>query len=275
MVVEQLQRAGIDARSIPVENSVFLGRSPAIRRLRDVLQLAILRVRERAVVLDGPLHRCGCRAGRRALARLQQLPRAWNSEGAAAYSAIVDAMATMPLGDPTVPGMVGRSLPVSRCRDAFHPPRGKAFSSGRSTRTTGRAGPSERQLLTITLLSLGNSGHPRVYPHNLTFRGETERVRWRRLHEARAACSPREPPTADARGFVGPVPCRNCLPKKRPPVPEWRVSPPHERRQSLQATSRTASAVTVSLLTGIQYAGDADLGSSRRLRPPVDPVGRI
>ena len=33
----------------------------------------------------------------------------WDSEGAAAYSAIVDQIAAMPLGDPAIPGMVAEA----------------------------------------------------------------------------------------------------------------------------------------------------------------------
>jgi peptide/nickel transport system substrate-binding protein len=40
MVVEQLQRAGIDARSVPVENSVFWGEVLPFGRVRDELFVA-------------------------------------------------------------------------------------------------------------------------------------------------------------------------------------------------------------------------------------------
>ena len=53
---KQLQRAGIDARSVPVENSVFWGEGPAFRRLRDDLFVAQLRVGQRALGVDGPLY---------------------------------------------------------------------------------------------------------------------------------------------------------------------------------------------------------------------------
>jgi len=108
MVVEQLQRAGIDARSIPVENSVFWG---------EVLPFGGYEM-SYSWLSCGSVNEPWSSMGRYTVADVVPVGERspgfnntarWNSEGAAAYSAIVDAMATMPLGDPTVPGMVAEA----------------------------------------------------------------------------------------------------------------------------------------------------------------------
>ncbi|MEJ6395407.1 ABC transporter substrate-binding protein [Gymnodinialimonas sp. 2305UL16-5] len=108
MVVEQLQRAGIDARSVPVENSVFWG---------EVLPFGAFEM-SYSWLSCGSVNEPWASMGRYTVADVvpvgerspgfNNTPR-WDSEGAQAYSEIVAAMATMPLGSEEIPGMVAEA----------------------------------------------------------------------------------------------------------------------------------------------------------------------
>ncbi len=108
MVVEQLQRAGVDARSVPVENSVFWG---------EVLPFGAFTM-SYSWLSCGSVNEPWASMGRYTVADVvpvgerspgfNNTPR-WDTEAAEAYSAIVDEMATMPLGDDAIPGMVAEA----------------------------------------------------------------------------------------------------------------------------------------------------------------------
>ncbi|MEM9393398.1 MAG: ABC transporter substrate-binding protein [Pseudomonadota bacterium] len=105
MVVEQLQRAGIDARSVPVENSVFWG---------EVLPFGGFEM-SYSWLSCGSVNEPWASMGRYTVADVvpvgerspgfNNTPR-WNTPAAEAYSEVVNAMASMPLGAPEIPGMV-------------------------------------------------------------------------------------------------------------------------------------------------------------------------
>ena len=72
VIVEQLNRAGVKASSVPVENGVFWGEVLPFGAYEMSIQLAVLRVGERTLGVHGPLHREGRGSRGRALAELQQ-----------------------------------------------------------------------------------------------------------------------------------------------------------------------------------------------------------
>jgi len=108
MVVEQLQRAGIDARAVPVENGVFWG---------EVLPFGQYEMTY-SWLSCGSVNEPWASMGRYTVADVVPVGERspgfnntarWNSAGAEAYSEIVNAMASMPLGDPAIPGMVAEA----------------------------------------------------------------------------------------------------------------------------------------------------------------------
>lgn len=105
MIVEQLQRAGIDARAVPVENSVFWG---------EVLPFGSYEMTY-SWLSCGSVNEPWASMGRYTVADVVPVGERspgfnntsrWDSEAAAAYSEIVDQMEGMALGDPAIPGMV-------------------------------------------------------------------------------------------------------------------------------------------------------------------------
>ena len=105
MVVEQLQRAGIDARSVPVENSVFWG---------EVLPFGSYEMTY-SWLSCGSVNEPWASMGRYTVADVVPVGERspgfnntarWDGEAAEAYSAIVDLMEGMALGDPAIPAMV-------------------------------------------------------------------------------------------------------------------------------------------------------------------------
>ncbi|KIT17048.1 ABC transporter substrate-binding protein [Jannaschia aquimarina] len=105
MVVEQLQRAGIDARSVPVENSVFWG---------EVLPFGAYTM-SYSWLSCGSVNEPWASMGRYTVQDVVPVGERspgfnntsrWDSDAASAYSEIVNQMASMPLGDEAIPGMV-------------------------------------------------------------------------------------------------------------------------------------------------------------------------
>jgi peptide/nickel transport system substrate-binding protein len=108
VIVEQLQRAGVDARSVPVENSVFWG---------EVLPFGGFEM-SYSWLSCGSVNEPWSSMGRYTTADVvpvgerspgfNNTPR-WDTAAAESYSAIVNDMAGMALGDPAVPGMVAEA----------------------------------------------------------------------------------------------------------------------------------------------------------------------
>ncbi|ABD54970.1 ABC transporter substrate-binding protein [Jannaschia sp. CCS1] len=108
VIVEQLQRAGIDARSVPVENSVFWG---------EVLPFGGFEM-SYSWLSCGSVNEPWASMGRYTTADVvpvgerspgfNNTPR-WDTAAAESYTAIVNDMAALPLGDPAVPGMVAEA----------------------------------------------------------------------------------------------------------------------------------------------------------------------
>ena len=108
LIVEQLQRAGIDARSVPVENGVFWG---------EVLPFGAYEM-SYSWLSCGSVNEPWASMGRYTVADVVPVGERspgfnntarWAGEGAAAYSAIVDQMEGMAIGDPAIPGMVAEA----------------------------------------------------------------------------------------------------------------------------------------------------------------------
>lgn len=108
MVVEQLQRAGIDARSVPVENSVFWG---------EVLPFGAYEMTY-SWLSCGSVNEPWTSMARYTVADVVPVGERspgfnntarWTGPDAEAYSAIVNEMSAMPLGDPAIPGMVAEA----------------------------------------------------------------------------------------------------------------------------------------------------------------------
>ena len=105
VIVEQLNRAGVSAKAVPVENGVFWG---------EVLPFGAYEM-SYSWLSCGSVNEPWASMGRYTVKDVVPVGERspgfnntarWDSAGAAAYSAIVDAMADKPLGDPEVPGMV-------------------------------------------------------------------------------------------------------------------------------------------------------------------------
>ncbi|MGR3434966.1 MAG: ABC transporter substrate-binding protein, partial [Shimia sp.] len=108
VVVEQLQRAGIDARAVPVENGVFWG---------EVLPFGAYEM-SYSWLSCGSVNEPWASMGRYTVKDVVPVGERspgfnntsrWDGPAAEAYSEIVDAMADRPLGDPEVPGMVAEA----------------------------------------------------------------------------------------------------------------------------------------------------------------------
>ena len=105
VIVEQLNRAGIEARSVPVENGVFWG---------EVLPFGNYEM-SYSWLSCGSVNEPWASMGRYTVADVVPVGERspgfnntgrWSGPGAEAYSAIVDEMANKSLGDPEVPAMV-------------------------------------------------------------------------------------------------------------------------------------------------------------------------
>ena len=108
LVVEQLQRAGIDARSIPVENGVFWG---------EVLPFGAYEMTYSWLScgsVNEPWASMGRYTSGDAVPVGERSPgfnntARWTGEAADAYTAVVDEIADKALGDPEIPGMVAEA----------------------------------------------------------------------------------------------------------------------------------------------------------------------
>jgi len=108
MVVEQLQRAGIDARAVPVENSVFWGEVlPFGNFTMSYSWLSCGSVNEPWASMGRYTVKDVVPVGERSPG-FNNTPR-WDTAAAEAYSAIVDEMSALPLGDPAIPDMVAEA----------------------------------------------------------------------------------------------------------------------------------------------------------------------
>ncbi|MDJ0638810.1 MAG: ABC transporter substrate-binding protein [Paracoccaceae bacterium] len=108
VIVEQLNRAGIKAKAVPVENGVFWG---------EVLPFGAYEM-SYSWLSCGSVNEPWASMGRYTVKDVVPVGERspgfnntarWDSDGAAAYSAIVDDMADKALGDPAVPGMVAEA----------------------------------------------------------------------------------------------------------------------------------------------------------------------
>ena len=108
VVVEQLQRAGIDAKAVPVENGVFWG---------EVLPFGAYEM-SYSWLSCGSVNEPWASMGRYTVKDVVPVGERspgfnntarWEGPAAEAYSAIVDEIAGKPLGDPSVPGMVAEA----------------------------------------------------------------------------------------------------------------------------------------------------------------------
>ena len=108
VIVEQLNRAGIQARSVPVENSVFWG---------EVLPFGAFEM-SYSWLSCGSVNEPWSSMGRYTTASVVPVGERspgfnntarWNTPAAQAYSEIVDRMATMALDDPDLPALVAEA----------------------------------------------------------------------------------------------------------------------------------------------------------------------
>jgi len=105
VIVEQLNRAGVKAKAVPVENGVFWG---------EVLPFGAYEM-SYSWLSCGSVNEPWASMGRYTVKDVVPVGERspgfnntarWNSDAAMKYSEIVDAMADKPLGDPAVPAMV-------------------------------------------------------------------------------------------------------------------------------------------------------------------------
>ncbi len=108
VIVEQLNRAGIAAKSVPVENGVFWG---------EVLPFGAYEM-SYSWLSCGSVNEPWASMGRYTVKDVVPVGERspgfnntarWDGPAAEAYSAIVDDMASRPLGDPEVPGLVAEA----------------------------------------------------------------------------------------------------------------------------------------------------------------------
>ncbi len=108
VIVEQLNRAGIAASSVPVENGVFWG---------EVLPFGAYEM-SYSWLSCGSVNEPWASMGRYTVKDVVPVGERspgfnntarWDSEAAVAYSEIVDSMAGLPLGDPSKPGLVAEA----------------------------------------------------------------------------------------------------------------------------------------------------------------------
>jgi len=108
VIVEQLNRAGIAASSVPVENGVFWGEVlPFGAYEMSYSWLSCGSVNEPWASMSRYTVKDVVPVGERSPG-FNNTAR-WDSDAAAAYSAVVDSMAGLPLGDPSVPGLVAEA----------------------------------------------------------------------------------------------------------------------------------------------------------------------
>ena len=108
IIVEQLNRAGVAARAVPVENSVFWGEVlPLGGYEMSYSWLSCGSVNEPWASMNRYTNASIAPIGERAPG-FNNTGR-WNTEATAAYTAIVDEMGTMPVGDPAIPAMVAEA----------------------------------------------------------------------------------------------------------------------------------------------------------------------
>lgn len=108
LIVEQMQRAGIDAKSVPVENGVFWG---------EVLPFGAYEM-SYSWLSCGSVNEPWASMGRYTVKDVVPVGERspgfnntarWDSDAAAAYSAIVDDIGGRQLGDPEIPGLVAEA----------------------------------------------------------------------------------------------------------------------------------------------------------------------
>ena len=108
VVVEQLQRAGIDAQAVPVENGVFWG---------EILPFGAYEM-SYSWLSCGSVNEPWASMGRYTVADVVPVGERspgfnntsrWNTPAAESYSTIVNEIGTRSLGDPTVPAMVAEA----------------------------------------------------------------------------------------------------------------------------------------------------------------------
>ncbi|MEM9436732.1 MAG: ABC transporter substrate-binding protein, partial [Pseudomonadota bacterium] len=108
VIVEQLQRAGIDAKAVPVENGVFWGEVlPFGAYEMSYSWLSCGSVNEPWASMGRYTTKDVVPVGERSPG-FNNTSR-WDGPAAEAYSAIVDEIASKPLGDPSVPAMVAEA----------------------------------------------------------------------------------------------------------------------------------------------------------------------
>ncbi|MEM8788051.1 MAG: ABC transporter substrate-binding protein [Pseudomonadota bacterium] len=108
VIVEQLNRAGIEARAVPVENGVFWGEVlPFGSYEMSYSWLSCGSVNEPWTSMSRYTVKDVVPVGERSPG-FNNTAR-WDSAAAEAYSEIVDQMAELPLGDESVPGMVAEA----------------------------------------------------------------------------------------------------------------------------------------------------------------------
>ncbi|MBB5514162.1 peptide/nickel transport system substrate-binding protein [Rubricella aquisinus] len=108
VVVEQLNRAGIAARSVPVENGVFWGEVlPFGAYEMSYSWLSCSSVNEPWASMTRYTNHSVVPVGERSPG-FNNTAR-WNSDAAAAYTAIVDEMGGLGMGDPAIPAMVAEA----------------------------------------------------------------------------------------------------------------------------------------------------------------------
>ena len=108
VIVEQLQRAGIDARAVPVENGVFWGEVlPFGNYEMSYSWLSCGSVNEPWASMGRYTVKDVVPVGERSPG-FNNTAR-WDGAGATAYSAIMDDIAARPLGDDAIPGLVAEA----------------------------------------------------------------------------------------------------------------------------------------------------------------------
>jgi len=120
VIVEQLRRAGIDAVTRPVDNSTFWG-AAAPTGDYDIAYgwLSCGSVNEPWVSMNRYTTRFVVPVGEMAPG-INNTGR-WDSENAEAYSAVVDSMSSLPLGDPSIPEQVAEAYAYIDAETPFIP----------------------------------------------------------------------------------------------------------------------------------------------------------
>lgn len=108
IIVEQLQRAGVDARAVPVENSVFWGEVLPLGGYEITYSwLSCSSVNEPWASMNRYTNASIAPIGERAPG-FNNTGR-WDTDATDAYTAIVNTMSQLPLGDPSMPGLVAEA----------------------------------------------------------------------------------------------------------------------------------------------------------------------